>query len=152
MEILYNGLIHPIPRALWPGKPESLSFSVEAAFGLDPDTVTLASTWVGEMYMSGGLLAVLAGGLLLGVVAELWNRIGRKVHSPFDQLLYASGFLGAAIAMRGLEWLSVMALPTLALWIYGKLFLERSVLRIRYDYVRQNHENLNTLKSRSENR
>src|SRR5262249_15637249 len=120
-EIPYYSLVHPIPRVLWPGKPDGLSVSIEAALGADPATVTFASTFVGEAYMSGGLLAVLAAGLVLGAVAELWNRVGSNENSPFAQLLYASGFLCAALTMRSISWMSVMALPTLALWIYGKL-------------------------------
>ena len=72
LEIPFNGLIHPIPRALWSGKPESLSVSIEAAMGYDPATETLASTIIGEAYMSGGLLAVLIIGMLFGALAEWW--------------------------------------------------------------------------------
>ena len=125
LEIPYFGLIHPIPRFFWPDKPESLSFSIEETFGLDPASVTLAATFVGEMYMSGGFLAVLTAGLLLGALAEFWNRLGRNVHSQFGLLLYVSGFVCAAVTMRSTMWMSVTALPTLALWIYGKLWLSR---------------------------
>jgi oligosaccharide repeat unit polymerase len=126
LEIPYHGLIHPIPRALWPGKPEGLSVDIVAAMGADSANVTFAATFVGEAYMSGGLLGVLIASLLLGAVAELWNRVGRNIDSPFAQLLYASGFLCAALTMRSMAWMSVMALPSLALWIYGKLWFTRS--------------------------
>jgi hypothetical protein len=125
-EIPYYGLVHPIPRALWPEKPDRLSVSLEAALGADPAAVTFTSTFVGEAYMSGGLVAVLVGGLLLGAAAELWNRVGRLGNSPFAQLLYASGFICAALTMRSITWVTVMALPTLALWCYGKLWLTPS--------------------------
>jgi hypothetical protein len=128
-EIPFQILVHPIPRVLWPGKPEGLSVSVEEILGADSASVTFASTFIGESYISGGFAAILVAGLLLGAGAELWNRLGRKVNSPFSQLLYASGFLCAAITMRGLSWLSVMALPTLALWIYGRLWRKRSFPR-----------------------
>jgi hypothetical protein len=125
-EIPFQGLVHPIPRALWPGKPEGLSVSVEEILGADPGAVTFASTFVGESYISGGFAAVVIAGLLLGAGAELWNRLGRRVNSQFSQLLYASGFLCAALTMRSLSWMSVTALPTLALWIYGRLWRKRS--------------------------
>jgi hypothetical protein len=125
-EIPFQGLVHPIPRALWPGKPEGLSVSVEEILGADPGAVTFASTFVGESYISGGFAAILVAGLLLGAGAELWNRLGRRVNSQFSQLLYASGFLCAALTMRSLSWMSVTALPTLALWIYGRLWRKRS--------------------------
>jgi len=128
-EVAYQGLLHPIPRVLWPGKPEGLSISIEDALGADSASVTLACTFVGEAYISGGFFAVLVAGLLLGAGAELWNRIGRNVNSPFAQLLYASGFLCAALTMRSIQWTTVLALPTLALWIYGRLWRKRSLPR-----------------------
>jgi oligosaccharide repeat unit polymerase len=128
-EIAYQGLVHPIPRALWPGKPEGLSVSIEAILGADQNSVTFASTFVGEAYISGGFAAVFVAGLLLGAGAELWNRVGRNVNSPFALLLYASGFLCAALTMRSIAWMSVTALPTLALWIYGRLWRKRSLPR-----------------------
>jgi hypothetical protein len=126
LEIPFNGLIHPIPRVLWPDKPVSLSVSIESEMGADPATVTFASTIVGEAYMSGGLLAVLITGMLFGALAEWWNRLGRDANSSFSHLLYASGFFCAAISMRSMMWTTVAALPTLALWAYGRLWLSPS--------------------------
>ena len=123
LEVPLNGLIHPIPRILWPGKPEGLSVNIVSALGADPAGVTFASTFVGEAYMAGGLLAVLFAGLVFGAVAQLWNRLSRDINSPFAQLLYASGFFCAALTMRSMDWMSVTALPTLALWLFGKLWL-----------------------------
>jgi oligosaccharide repeat unit polymerase len=124
VELPFNALIHPIPRAIWPGKPEGLSVSIEAAMGADPGTVTFASTFIGEAYISGGLLGVLLGGLLLGAAAEMWNRVGRT-NSSFAHLLYASGFFCAALSMRSIQWTTVTMLPTLALWLYGKIWLSQ---------------------------
>jgi oligosaccharide repeat unit polymerase len=127
LEIPYFGLVHPIPRVLWPDKPENLSFSIEEAFGADPASVTIAATFVGEMFMSGGFLAILVAAVILGALTELWNRLGRNLHARFDLLLYMSGFVCAAMTMRSLIWMSVTALPTLALWVYGKLSLSSSI-------------------------
>ena len=128
-EIPYLGLIHPIPRVFWPGKPEGMSVSIEAALGANASTVTFACTYIGEAYLSGGLLGVLLASLIMGMLAEMWNRVGRNVHSQYSQLLYASGFLCAALTMRSMMWASVTMLPTVALWVYGKLWLPRSTLR-----------------------
>jgi oligosaccharide repeat unit polymerase len=128
-ELPFNALIHPIPRILWPGKPEGLSVGVESALGADGAHVTLAATFVGEAYMSGGLLAVLFAGLACGAAARMWNRLGRTINSPFAQLLYASGFFCAMLVMRSITWATVTVLPTLALWLYGKLFLGQSPRR-----------------------
>src|SRR5262249_12742059 len=72
--------------------------------------------------MSGGLLGVLLAGLLFGAAAEMWNRKARGVNSSFAKLVYASGFFCAFLTMRSMVWMSVAMLPTLALWLYGKLW------------------------------
>jgi oligosaccharide repeat unit polymerase len=138
IEIPFYGLVHPVPRILWPGKPEGLSVSIEAALGADPTGVTFASTFVGEAYMSGGGLAVLLAGLLFGAAAEMWNRVGHGVDTPFAKLLYASGFFCALLTMLSMVWMSVAMLPTLALWIYGKLWLLRSSPRRIASVTRSN--------------
>jgi len=125
LEIPVNTLIHPIPRIFWPGKPEGLSVGVEEAVGA-PSGVTVACTFVGEAYMSGGLLAVLFFGLLFGAMAEMWNGVARNTNSPFAQLLYASGFFSGMLTMRSMQWLTVAMLPTIALWLYGRLWIRRS--------------------------
>jgi hypothetical protein len=73
--------------------------------------------------MAGGMLTVLFTGLLYGAMAEMWNRLSRDINSPFQQLLYASGFFCAALSMRSMFWTSVTALPTLALWLFGKFWI-----------------------------
>jgi oligosaccharide repeat unit polymerase len=127
LEIPFNALIRPIPRALWPGKPEGLSSSIESALGASEGT-TLSCTLVGEAYLAGGLLAVLLISLLFGWAAEMWNRVGRDINSSFAQVLYASGFLCAAMSMRSMLSMVPYMLPTVALWLYGKLWLSRAPL------------------------
>jgi oligosaccharide repeat unit polymerase len=124
LEIPYQALIHPIPRALWSGKPEGLSVTVESI--MRTTQASVASAFVGEAYMSGGMIGVFLAGVGFGVAAEMWNRVGRNVHSSFAQLLYASGFFCAAISMRSILWMTVTMLPTLGLWLYGKLFIRPS--------------------------
>jgi oligosaccharide repeat unit polymerase len=123
LEIPFYALIHPIPRAFWPGKPEALSVTVESIVGTGQ--ATIATTFVGEGYMSAGMLGVILAGILFGAAAEMWNRVGRDSASAFSLLLYASGFFCAITSMRSLLWTSVTVLPTIALWLYGKLFLSR---------------------------
>jgi oligosaccharide repeat unit polymerase len=128
LEIPFNALIRPVPRVLWPDKPEGLSVSIESAIGADYGT-TVSCTFVGEAYMSGGFFAVFFFALLFGAAAELWNRVGRNIGSSFAQLLYASGFLCAAIAMRSMLSMVPLMLPTLALWLYGRFWVSAARAR-----------------------
>ena len=120
-EVPFNALIRPVPRILWPNKPEGLSVSIESALSVDQRT-TVSCTFVGEAYMAGGFIAVLIFGLVLGAAAALWNRVGEDVGSPFSQLVYVSGFVCAAVAMRSVLSMVPLMLPTLALWIYKRVW------------------------------
>jgi oligosaccharide repeat unit polymerase len=122
IELPFYALVHPIPRALWPGKPEGLSISVESIVGVDQSTTTIACTFIGEAYMMGGVLGVLITALAFGAGAGMWNRVGYNVNSPYSQLLYASGFFCAAISMRSMQWTTVTMLPTLALWTFSRVW------------------------------
>lgn len=122
-EVPYQALIKPIPRFLWPGKPEGLSTSIEVALGSFDAATTFSCTFVGEAYMAAGFLGVVLAGLCFGAAAECWNNIGRDINSSFAQVLYASGFLCAAMSMRSILTMVPYMLPTVALWIFGKFWL-----------------------------
>jgi oligosaccharide repeat unit polymerase len=120
-EVPFNALVRPVPRVFWPGKPEGLSVGIEQALGVG-NYMTVSCTFVGEAYMAGGFIAVVIFGLLLGAAAALWNRVDEPLNSPFSQVVYVSGFVCAAIAMRSVMSMVPLMLPTLALWIYGKVW------------------------------
>ncbi len=124
LEIPYTALIRPIPRAIWPGKPDGLSVSMENALDTD-GSLTLASTFVGECYIAGGMLGVLIFALLFGAAAGKWNQMGRDLRSNYNLILFVSGFFCAALTMRSFLSAAPTVLPTLGLWVYGKLFLRK---------------------------
>lgn len=131
LEIPIQSIIKPIPRALWPGKPEGLSTSIEAALGSFDGITTLAVTFAGEAFMAFGFIGVLITALIFGAVAGWWNQVGQDSHSSFSQILYASGFLCAAMSMRSLLTMVPFMLPTLALWVIGKFFLPKASVHTR---------------------
>lgn len=124
-EIPYLALVRPIPRALWPGKPEGMSMSIEDAVGVEG--LTLASTFVGEAYMSGGLIGVVLTGLVFGSMMGWWNKLGRADNSPFGHLLFASGFFAAVISMRSMLTFTTAVLPTLAAVVFGVWAINRGL-------------------------
>jgi oligosaccharide repeat unit polymerase len=123
LEIPYLALIHPIPRVLWPSKPEGMSISVEDIFGAEGWTI--ATSVVGEEYIMHGYLAVLLMSLLFGAGCAWWNLLASPNNSEFGILVYASGFFSAVITMRSMNWFSTALLPTLAGLILGYVFLLR---------------------------
>jgi hypothetical protein len=127
LEVVYYAILRPVPRALWPGKPEGLS--VEIADALNEHGVTLSATFVGEAYMMGGYLAILAVGLVLGWLCGWWNRFGRDLRSNVNVALYASGFFAAMLTMRSMLWLTTAMLPTFAVWLFVRIRQRKPQLR-----------------------
>jgi hypothetical protein len=107
-------LLHPVPRMLWPGKPEKLS--VEIADALGARGLTMTATFIGESYMMGGYGAVIGVALLFGWAAGWWDRFGHDLRSNLNVALYASGFFAAMLSMRSMVWTTTAMLPSVAIW------------------------------------
>ena len=122
-EIPYLALVHPIPRVLWPGKPQGMSISVEDVFGAEG--YTGATSVVGEEYIMHGYVAVFFMSVFFGACCAWWNLLASPENSEYGILVYASGFFSAVITMRSMNWFSTALLPTLAGLIVGYLFLRR---------------------------
>jgi oligosaccharide repeat unit polymerase len=122
-EIPWLALIRPIPRAIWPGKPVGMSVSIEQVF--NTKGVTIAATFVGEAYMSGGLFAVALEGMILGILATYWNRFSSAKNSELGLLVYSSGFFAVTITMRSCFALTTALLPSLAGIVIGKFLLPK---------------------------
>ena len=118
LEVPYLALIRPIPRALWPGKPEGMSMSIEEALGAG-EGFTLAATFVGEAHMSGGTIGIVICGLLLGSITSWWNQLAQDDNSSFGYLIFASGFFAAVITMRSIFMFTTAILPTMTAVIFG---------------------------------
>jgi hypothetical protein len=116
-EIPYQALIRPIPRAIWSSKPEGLSSSIEDALGVE--NVTISASFVGEAYMSGGLIAVLVIALVFGGLTGWWSHLASPQNSELGILIYASGFFATVISMRSLFVFTTALLPTVAALVIG---------------------------------
>ncbi len=130
LEVPYLAIIRPIPRAIWPGKPEGMSFSIEDAVGATGGW-TVAATFVGEAYMSGGLWAVLATALFFGWFSAWWDRLASPANSQFGILIYASGFFAVVISMRSLFVFTTALLPTLVAIVGGRMLIAKGLDRRR---------------------
>lgn len=130
-EVPYHALIRPIPRAIWSGKPEGLSMTIEEALGVEG--LTIAASFVGEAYMSGGLIAVFLTALFFGAITSWWDYLSSDRNSQLGILVYASGFFAAVISMRSLFVFSTAILPTVAAVIAGSFIvhLARTALQKR---------------------
>jgi hypothetical protein len=124
-EIPYNALVRPIPRAIWPGKPEGLSTSIEEA--MNQEGLTISASFAGEAYMSGGSWTVFAIGLFFGILTGWWGYLASPRNSELGILIYASGFFAAVISMRSLFVFTTALLPTIAAFIGGSYLVSKLV-------------------------
>lgn len=118
LEILTWSLVKPVPRALWPAKPEGLSVSIEEIAGAEGWTV--AATYLGESYMMAGMFGVASVSMFLGALAAWWNRMAMREQSDYALVVYALGFFAAGITMRSMFWLTTAILPVIALIVFRK--------------------------------
>jgi hypothetical protein len=140
LEIPYTALIRPIPRAIWSGKPEGLTFGIEDALGVEG--LTISATYVGEAYMAGGLIAVFFTGLFFGALTGWWSYLASPRNSELGILIYASGFFAAVISMRSLFVLTTAMLPTIAAIVLGTLVVKQVMkLQTRLAARREVHAN-----------
>jgi oligosaccharide repeat unit polymerase len=117
-EMAIYAILHPVPRVIWPGKPEKLSVEVADALGVTG--LSVASTFVGEAYMMGGYPGIVIVALLFGWLAGWWDRFGHDLRSHITVAMYASGFFAAMLSMRSMVWTTTAILPTVAIWLYIK--------------------------------
>ena len=120
-QVPYLALIRPVPRAIWPGKPEGLSTAIEQALGVEG--LTLAASFVGEAYVANGSAGVFLAGLFFGVLAGWWSHLASPKNSDLGILIYASGFFATVISMRSLFVFTTAILPTLAAIVGGSLLV-----------------------------
>lgn len=121
-------LVRPIPRVLWPGKPEGQNVAAENVFAIEGTTIS--STFIGESYMCAGLLGVTIAAMSLGMLARWWTLKAFSARSDFGILIYGSGFFAVVMTMRSIYILPVAILPTVAAALVGS-WLARRPAQIR---------------------
>ena len=124
LEVAYLAAIRPIPRALWPSKPQGLSSTIEDALGYNQGNITISASFAGEAYISGGVFAVMLFGMFFGAINGWWSHLASPRNSELGILIYASGFFASVISMRSLFTYTTALLPTVAA-IVGGTYLVR---------------------------
>ncbi|MCR9200675.1 MAG: oligosaccharide repeat unit polymerase [Planctomycetaceae bacterium] len=75
----YVQAVNPIPRAIWPGKPDNDAGLELARFkGMTSNGqafLTVSPGLIGEMYWNGGISGILLISAFLGYIAKSWDRV-----------------------------------------------------------------------------
>jgi hypothetical protein len=115
---LAETILQPLPRQLVPGKPESIRNSlIQARWGIAAGhCVGLCPTYgpISPLMADGGTLAVLLGGLLLGMFMRWWYHFCFRLRSPLAKAAYAGTYLSFALI-----WWSSLTDLTVALLAIG---------------------------------
>lgn len=115
-------LIRPIPRAIWPGKPLQPSFRVQDFVVIG---ASLSSAVVGELWVSGGLIAIFLGGWAFGLLGNGVTPLLAHRESGVHGLTYGVAIMALFAGQRSMQDLVMMSYILLA-WI-GILVVFRAV-------------------------
>lgn len=123
-------LIRPIPRALWPDKPQDSGFDLAQAVG--KEGVSLSSSVIGELYLSAGWIGVLFGGWVYGRLASMVSRLLLGVAESWSSsaIIYGLSAMTLFAGVRSMLDLVLMSYALLAWIIISKLLLKRQKLII----------------------
>lgn len=117
---LFHALTLPIPRVFWPGKPLGPGFDLPGLLGMQ--NVSLSCSVVGELYVSYGVWAVMAGGWVLGRLCGMWNKILLLPTGASRPLMYGLGLMALFAGMRSVQAMVQMSYIVLA-WMVVASFL-----------------------------
>lgn len=97
----------------------------------------MATTFIGEAYMSFGTPGVIAFAAIISMAAAYWNRLGCNISSTYAILVYASGLAAFALTTRSMLWFTTAMLPSIALIVAHRVFFPNRQInttrRIRRD-------------------
>ncbi len=117
-------LVRPIPRVFWPGKPVDPGFDLPATLGVKG--VSFSCSTVGELYMSGGLIAIALGGWLYGRLSGMASRLLTQGATFGAYVVYSILMMALFAGMRSMLDLVLISYVVLA-WI--------ALLRISLHFV-----------------
>jgi len=131
-----------VPRALWPGKPESYALTFGREFlgaTSNAGETFFTPTLPGELYLNFGVVGVLAGGLLMGsLLRKLYLKLILSPDRGLPQLLvYAAATPLVALVLSGpisttVEYVLLRcACFAMFYWFAGKLLHSRTKTGIR---------------------
>ena len=100
-------LVRPIPRVFWPDKPSDPGYNFSNM--VRETGVSLSHSIVGELYTMSGLFTVFLGGLFLGRLAGMWNKVLDLPGGPGKTLVWGLGIMVLFAAVRSMQDLVLMS-------------------------------------------
>jgi oligosaccharide repeat unit polymerase len=124
----------PIPRALWPDKPQAADTQLMEALWpvLAAAHVGFAYSMFGEPYLNFGFVGVLMFGILFGLACRvLYAWFLRDPHNRVAQVLFALSWPFVFVYMRGgvgvdYQRQVILLAPVVVAWLYARKIRRRS--------------------------
>ncbi|MEM7145831.1 MAG: O-antigen polymerase [Verrucomicrobiota bacterium] len=98
-QFVFYTLVRPIPRFLWPGKPEDGGFDLATYLHAD---ATLSSSIIGELYISFGWITVALGGWIFGRFATMPSQLLDSPQGTVAPMLYGWITMTLLVGMRSM--------------------------------------------------
>src|SRR5262249_44353767 len=118
-------LTRPIPRVFWPDKPIDPGYNLTALVFIPGSTLTLSHSIVGELYVMSGLWVVFLGGLLLGRVAGMWNKLLGSPGAREKIVIWGLGIMILFASIRSMQDLLIMSYGLLGWLIVARIVQRR---------------------------
>jgi hypothetical protein len=107
-------LVRPVPRVFWPGKPVDPGFDLTDALGVQG--VSYSCSVIGELFISGGLVAIAIGGWLYGRLAGMVTSLLTHGITFGAHVVYAIAMMALFTGLRSMLELVLTSYVALA-WI-----------------------------------
>src|SRR5262245_40841461 len=105
-------LVRPIPRVFWPGKPVDPGFDLPATLGMKG--LSLSFSTIGELYLSGGLVAIALGGWLYGRLSGMASGLLTQGSTFGAYVIYSTLMMALFSGMRSMLELVLTSYVVLA--------------------------------------
>lgn len=122
-------LVTPVPRVFWPSKPTDAGYDLSRMAGITGKT-SLSTSIVGELYTMSGLLSVFLGGLFLGRLAGMWNKVLASPGGTAKAVVWGLGIMILFAGMRSMQDLVIMSYGLIG-WLIASEILRRREMRHR---------------------
>jgi hypothetical protein len=120
LKLITYVLVRPIPRVFWPGKPTDGGFDLAEEVGARGESLSMSV--VGEMYISGGLFAVLLGGWFYGRLAGMANQLLTQTNKIGAVILYCTMAMALFAGMRSSIDLVLISYVIIAWVVLSRLY------------------------------
>lgn len=112
--VIWQTLVRPIPRVLWPGKPTDAGFRLYDIIDIG---ASLSTTIIGEFWISWGYFAVVLGGWFYGRLASLSSPLFEIQPETLGPMFYGYMTMTLFVGYRSLVEVILFSYALMGWWL-----------------------------------